>query len=242
MQDRTAMGEIYLIRHGQASFGADNYDRLSDTGVMQSVILGDHLAQRSVPFDAVYTGGMDRQEKTAEQVLKRYLKRGQTLPDPVVDNRFNEYDAHAVWQTHAALMRSEGDELLDAFEKDRSNGKKFQKVFAKVLNRWISGAYDTPGVETWQAFKARVSEGLLTLIRAWQSSHTIAVFSSGGAISVAVQQSLNLSDPDAIELSWQIMNGAVTRMKFSGDRLTLSGFNNVTHFEITGDNRFLTYR
>ncbi|WP_164030788.1 histidine phosphatase family protein, partial [Serratia marcescens] len=50
------MGSIYLIRHGQASFGADDYDVLSPTGIRQAEILGDHLRNLGVRFDRVLSG------------------------------------------------------------------------------------------------------------------------------------------------------------------------------------------
>ena len=47
----TFVGNLYLIRHGQASFGADDYDVLSPVGVRQSQALGEHLAQLGVRLD-----------------------------------------------------------------------------------------------------------------------------------------------------------------------------------------------
>jgi broad specificity phosphatase PhoE len=35
------MGTLYLVRHGQASFGADDYDQLSELGGA-GVRLGEH--------------------------------------------------------------------------------------------------------------------------------------------------------------------------------------------------------
>ena len=42
------MGVLYLIRHGQASFGTDDYDRLSDLGHEQSRLAGRHLGGQGV--------------------------------------------------------------------------------------------------------------------------------------------------------------------------------------------------
>ena len=47
---------IYLFRHGQASFGAENYDKLSDTGKEQSIRLGKYLMENNIKFDKVYAG------------------------------------------------------------------------------------------------------------------------------------------------------------------------------------------
>src|SRR3546814_10473498 len=59
------MGAIYLIRHGQASFGAVDYDKLSKRGVEQAAVLGQALAARGVKPDVVICGGMLRHRETA---------------------------------------------------------------------------------------------------------------------------------------------------------------------------------
>lgn len=58
------MGSIYLIRHGQASFGADDYDVLSPTGIRQAEILGRHLAELGISFDRCLAGDLRRQQHT----------------------------------------------------------------------------------------------------------------------------------------------------------------------------------
>lgn len=70
------MGSIYLIRHGQASFGADDYDVLSPTGIRQAEILGDHLLNLGVRFDRVLSGGLRRQQHTARAALERLSPPG----------------------------------------------------------------------------------------------------------------------------------------------------------------------
>ncbi|HEX5739103.1 MAG TPA: phosphoglycerate mutase family protein, partial [Hydrogenophaga sp.] len=58
------MGTLYLVRHGQASFGAEDYDQLSERGRQQSVQLGRYWAARGLVFDAVITGTLRRHEQT----------------------------------------------------------------------------------------------------------------------------------------------------------------------------------
>lgn len=70
----------------------------------------------------------------------------------------------------------------------------------------------------------------------------MAIFTSGGPISVCVQQALNLSDDHTLQITWQIMNASVTRLKYSSNRLMLFGFNDVTHLELQKDAHLLTYR
>lgn len=66
------LGSIYLIRHGQASFGAENYDVLSPLGVQQAEILGDYLIETGVTLNACFSGEMLRQTDTALATLSRF--------------------------------------------------------------------------------------------------------------------------------------------------------------------------
>jgi len=236
------MSEIYLIRHGQASLGAENYDRLSETGVIQAKVLGKHLAGLNISFDAICFGQMDRQQKTAQGMIDAYREMGLGVPEPVVDKSFNEYDAESVWKSQVGQLLKEEPTLLAPLEKDPKNNAAFQKIFSKVDRRWVSGNYDAQGDITWKDFKTRVTQGLWTLTQSQGSSKRIAVFSSAGPICAAVQAALNLSDMKAIELSWQVMNASVTRLVYGKGRIGLAGFNDVTPLALTGDKGLLTYR
>ena len=92
------MSEIYFFRHGQASFGADDYDRLSPLGVRQARILARYLAKTGKVFDAVYYGEMDRQQKTAREFVNYYHEKKMAVPRPQIADAFNEYDSFAVWE------------------------------------------------------------------------------------------------------------------------------------------------
>lgn len=236
------MSEIYFIRHGQASFGSKNYDRLSEKGVLQAKILGRHLADLGVRFDAICFGEMERQERTAKEMTDAYREQGIFVPEPVVDASFNEYDSALVWDFQTKMMLKDDPRLLDELQQDQTNKKAFQKIFSKVMDRWISGKFDAPGIVTWHAFKNRVVRGLNTLVKTGGPSKKIAVFSSGGPICIVVQKALDLSDKKAIEISWQVMNASITRIKYNSRRLSLAGFNEITHLELTGDTTLLTYR
>jgi broad specificity phosphatase PhoE len=236
------MSEIYFIRHGQASFGAENYDRLSEKGVVQATILGNHLAGLGVKFDAVCSGEMERQEKTAQAMIRAYGEKKIFVPDLLVDPGFNEYDAGVVWETQTRMMLADDPGLLAELKQDPTDQKAFQRVFSTVMERWISGKFDPPGSVTWEEFKHRVVSGLTALVTTWGPSKKIAVFSSGGPISIVVQHALNLSDSMAVAMSWQVMNASITRIKYNSRTISLTGFNEIAHLELAGDTALLTYR
>ena len=236
------MSEIYLFRHGQASFGEDNYDRLSPTGVKQSEILARHLAKTDKLFDAIYFGEMERQQKTAQELVDYYRKSKLLVPRPNVSDKFNEYDSFSVWQALLPEILHEDPALANDVEKLYGEQKTFQRIFAKVMNLWISGGYQASGIPCWNDFKQRVRKGLEELIANHGARKRLAVFTSGGPISVAVQTALGLSDSKTLEISWQLMNASITRIKYSVRGMMLAVFNDVTHLELERDESLLTYR
>lgn len=236
------MSEIYFIRHGQASFGSKNYDMLSPKGIWQARILGQHLASFKIKFDAVYSGTLDRQKKTARNVMEAYLEKGLTSPGPVIEPFWDEYDSQSIWDHQVKTIQKKEPEFLDAFKKAPNDKKEFQKVFSRIVEQWISGKFDAPGIESWKDFKTRVATGLRSIIKAHNPSKKIAVFSSGGPISAVVQAALGLSDVKTMELSWQIQNASVTRLQYTSTKISLSGFNNISHLELKNDKTLLTYR
>ena len=207
------MGEIYLFRHGQASFGEDNYDRLSPNGVIQSQILARHLARTDKFFDAIYFGSLDRQQKTARELIDYYTENKLPVPRPVVSKAFNEYDSVAVWQALVAEISREDSSIEKDAAAMTGSKKAFQRIFSQVMNRWIAGRYDATGIPDWKDFKQQVNLGLSDLTALHGARKQIAVFTSGGPISVAVQAALELSDKKTLEVSWQLMNASVTRIK-----------------------------
>ena len=100
-----------------------------------------------------------------------------------------------------------------------------------MVRRWVSGNYDKPGDVVWSEFRERVIDGLKSLMDRQGASKRIAVFSSGGPIAVAVGMAMELTDLRTIETSWEVINASVTRLKYGKGRVTLTGFNDITHLE-----------
>jgi broad specificity phosphatase PhoE len=236
------MSEIYLFRHGQASFGEDNYDKLSPNGVKQSQILARHLAQTGKSFDAIYFGEMERQQKTAQEFIDYCSWNQLVTPQPTILDAFNEYDSVAVWEALVPELAQKDPSIAKDMVKIAGEKKAFQRVFSKVMDRWISGSYQASGIPNWNDFKQRVRQGLEDLVARHGAGKQVAVFTSGGPISVIVQAALDLTDPKTLEVSWQLMNASVTRIKYNSRGIMLAVFNDVTHLELEGDERLLTYR
>ncbi len=236
------MSEIYFIRHGQASFGEENYDRLSTLGVKQAQYLAKHLAKTGKSFDGVYYGEMERQQKTAREYINYFSSKGLAVLPPVVSKAFNEYDSYAVWQALIPEMIEDEPSIAKDLDKLPGDQKAFQRVFSPLMNRWITGKYNADGIPRWDDFTMRVKQGVEDLMARHGADKRLVVFTSGGPISVAVQIVLGLSDKKAIEISWQILNASITRIKYNSRGMILTGFNDVTHLELEREEGLLTYR
>ena len=229
------MATIYLVRHGQASFGKENYDQLSPRGWEQGRVLGRWLSDKVRPV-AVFGGNLKRHRETVEAIATGY---DQELPDMQVVPGFNEFDHEAVvnrfrpeWQDRAVMARD-----LAAFPKP---SKAFQDVFMQAVKRWASGDHDGDYEETWPAFRSRVLESFEEMIR-FADGGDVLVATSGGPISVICQYLLGLDDHKALSLNDVIANTSVSRVLYSGSRRSLFVFNNYSHLEAE-DSALVTFR
>ncbi|MCJ7557878.1 MAG: histidine phosphatase family protein, partial [Gammaproteobacteria bacterium] len=150
------MSEILLLRHGQASFGAEDYDQLSQTGETQVRMLGEHLAGLGMEFDAVYSGAMRRQRDSARLVLE-----GMGYPSPRsvgLLEQFNEFDHLPVLREYLTGKAGRTEDTVDIERLSRDRGY-FQAVFDAATRSWIAGELRGPNLETWLDFCHRIEDG-----------------------------------------------------------------------------------
>lgn len=229
------MSSIFLVRHGQASFGSADYDRLSALGELQVAHLRDHLLHIGQPIHAIYSGSLRRQRSTAAIIDGAVACGCTTLP------AFDEYDAHSLIKRHSALTGMPLESL-------QGNGatpdhRAFQRRLEEVGRAWVAGTLDDPGHESWQAFRSRVAEGLERVMASEGRSRDVVIATSAGVIGAAVAHILGLDDLGALRLSWVVLNSSVTRIRFDGTRCSLDSFNAVAHLEAQPQARsLLTYR
>ena len=229
------MATIYLVRHGQASFGKENYDQLSPRGWEQGKILGRWLADKVEP-GAIFGGNLQRHRETVEAITTGY---GVSLPDMQVLEGLNEFDHLEVverlrpeWADKQVMARD-----LASFPKP---ARAFQQAFEKAVTRWVSGEFDQEYSETWHGFRQRVGHALDQLIELADGADVI-VSTSGGPIAVIAQRLLELSDHKALEMNNVIANTSVSRILYSGPRRSLAVFNNYSHLEAE-DPALVTFR
>lgn len=227
------MSTLFLVRHGQASYGSDNYDQLSPLGVVQANHLRDHFTENAIELHGICSGRLQRQRSTAE------ILAGSSLRNIVVTPAFDEYDAHRLMQQHAQLT---GEPLLSLQgTSERLEPRQFRQHLERVSRAWVQEQVSAPDLESWQAFRLRVGRGIDEITDAAPRSQNIAVATSAGVIGAAIGHVLGLNDLAALQLSYVVLNSAVTRIEFDGSRRTLVSFNSTAHLERAGRRELLTY-
>ena len=237
------MGHIYLVRHGQASFGSADYDQLSALGFEQARLLGQWFANCRHSFQCVVTGGMTRHRQTADTCLAELPKALLVDADWQTDAGFAEFDHLQVINRHCPEFADAAafKQLLATHEQPQ---RAFLQIFEGAMQRWMGGAHDADYAETWPQFRQRCIAALARLSEQMAASgaQSAIVFTSGGTISTLMQHLLGLQDRQVMEMNWTIANGSVTKLVQRGDRTSLAYFNNYAHLEWLGEADAVTYK
>ena len=239
------MSLLTLVRHGQASFFANDYDQLSDVGEHQTRLLGNHWAKQRLVIDDVFAGPRTRQRKSAELAGSAYKQSGLVWPEPIILEDLDEYDLDGLTNRFAprlAEWNSDFARLVDRYRQSESEHdrlRNFQKMFETLLRHWQSTDIPDANVESWSKFRQRVQRVIQRIQELPGRSRRVVLFTSGGFIGTAVQHVLGTAAPTALELNWRIRNCSLTEFVFTSDRLTLDNFNMIPHLD---DPALWTYR
>ena len=231
------MTEIYFIRHGQASFGSDNYDCLSNLGIRQAELLGDYFARTGIHFQAVYSGSLKRQIDTANIVTKR-LDHAAT-PALCITDKFDEFDAEAMITPQIDDMVREDPSLATAAAGFESDFDAYKLLFDRAIKRMMDGRSNVS--KSLETFINAIRKGIDQVVRENGTSKKAAVFTSGGTISAVMQLALNLSLDETVHLGWEIYNTSVSIFNYRKERLDLKTFNSVAHLQLKQDPGLITY-
>ncbi|MGD8745534.1 MAG: histidine phosphatase family protein [Gammaproteobacteria bacterium] len=242
-QDRS-MAVIYFVRHGQASFGDREYDRLSQIGERQSRILGHHFARVAPRIDLMCSGGMIRHDRTAEITRE---SMGDKAPPIRTLSAFAEYDHVALFRAYLPEFLAQAGDGANTIDDILADHRLLERALRHVLAAWMENRpHEGPPVQTWSQFCDQVSAGMEDLLAGLKSRSRIMVFTSGGVITAVLRAALGLSHLRTLGLALSIYNASVTQLYYRGsgkfsDALLL-GYNNITHLEMTGDRDLITFR
>lgn len=206
------------MRHGQASFGAADYDQLSPLGQQQCQRLGAFWRARGQRFDAVFSGTLRRHAQSLAALAEGW---GGALPAVNIRPGLDEYDS-------AALIRAIHPEPLAA-PWDAEGVKQYFRLLRQGLLAWMRGDSAPQGMRSHAEFSAGV---LATLdeVRALGGGEVL-ILSSGGPISCALAQVLQAPAYSAIELNLRLRNSALSELVFNAQRLSLHSFNGLPHLQ-----------
>jgi broad specificity phosphatase PhoE len=223
------MGTLLLIRHGQASYGEVDYDRLSSRGEQQARVLGTYLASTSI--DQLFVGPLVRQQGTAALAVEG---AGGKLPEAKTLVELAEYPAFDLLQ-HFMPKLVASDPKFAALTQTPTR-ELANEAFHTILGRWARDEWDVEGVERVTEFADRVRRGLDRIVRDVRSGARIAVVTSAGPIGVAVGLTFGATEHHMIRTSTVIRNASITELRFRSrdfdwhpERVALIGFNSTHH-------------
>lgn len=205
------MGTIIFVRHGQASFGTDDYDRLSPLGHRQAAWLAEYFDQNGLSFDRLICGDLRRHRETIAPICDRYGM------EPGVDARLNEFDYDALADRYHMTSP------LDPATSREEFLRLLPEIFLAWENDQLSGA-----TEAYSQFQMRVDDAV---DEALQIGKSVLIVSSGGPIATTLRRVMSLSNRSTSDLLLNIHNSSFHRFEFEAGRLRLSQFNASPHLD-----------
>ncbi|MDP4301790.1 histidine phosphatase family protein [Leptothrix discophora] len=223
------MGRLHLVRHGQASFGADDYDRLSPLGWQQCRRLGAWWRARGLRFDAVLCGTLRRQRESLAAIAEGLDQPLDALP---VEHRpgLDEYDSDALIAALLAAHAAEGRPVTPPPLDTPEGYRQHFRLLREALQRWFDGTLAAPGLMPHAQWRA----GILAALDHVQQAHAggeVLLVSSGGPIATAVGHVLGVPAAGVIELNLRIRNSAVSELATHPRGHRLLAFNGVAHLD-----------
>ncbi len=221
------MGTLYLVRHGQASLGAADYDQLSPLGTRQCHALGEYLAERGLQFETVLRGTLQRQVQSLAALSAGHGQLPAVQEWPALD----EYDGQA-------LVRA----LHSGPAPDASTPEGYREHFRLLrtgLQAWMAGATLPDGMPPYADWLAGITAAL-DHVRSRHRGDVLMV-SSGGPIANIVGQVLGAPPASIIELNLRIRNSSITELAFTRGRYALLAYNQVPHLDSAARRAWVTY-
>lgn len=224
------MSRVILVRHGQASWGKKDYDRLSDLGHEQAAAVGRELAARGVAPTRVVSGSMMRQRDTATGLVAG----ADWSHEVVTDSAWDEYAHQGILTAYKPAYRSMTLMKADLARTLRPH-RAFDEMYAVATDRWVAGGHDDEYDESFVAFGERVMGGLASVLAGVGRGETAVVVSSAGAISWVAASLLGGGAPVWTSLQRVVANASLTTISVGAGDPVLRTFNDTTHLERSAD-------
>jgi broad specificity phosphatase PhoE len=224
------MGTLYLVRHGQASFGAADYDQLSDLGTRQCAALGSWFLARDIKFDGVMRGSLRRHVQSLAAIAQGH---GDAVAMPAVLEwpGLNEYDSDALLRAvhPGPLAKPDTPEIYRAHFR----------LLRQAMAAWMAGGISPQGMPNYADWAAGIVAALDHVRNNFDGN--VLIVSSGGPIATAVGHVLGTSSETTIELNLRIRNSSLTEFAFTPKRHMLVSYNHLPHLDDPRRSSWVTY-
>ncbi|QBB71747.1 hypothetical protein ELE36_16070 [Pseudolysobacter antarcticus] len=234
------MSRILLIRHAQASYGAEDYDQLSPRGHEQAKQLATWLVQHeeALHLGAVVCGAMRRHAQTLSMIDAAFAAAGRALPATAIDADWNEFDHDSVVRAYAQTFP---DDPKIAAARDSHAPREVKALLMAALQSWSRAELDDRAAETWSAFGNRVARARAQLPTHVRSGGTTLVMSSGGVIARCAQAALGIDDVHTVDMNLSLRNTGISEFHSSAHGWHLHTWNGLPHFSAPGAREWMTY-
>lgn len=226
------MGRLTCVRHGQASFLSDDYDRLSALGARQCALLGDYWGRRGRAFQHVYTGTLRRHYESYAAFAEAYRQHGHTLPEPQALPEFDEHQGFLFVQTMLPLLAERDPLVQELFRPDEKlDGRTYLRLFRHLMIQWSEGTLNHPEFDSWADFRRRVERGVAQIRPAAAGDDNVLLISSGGTIGAIIGYALDLSGRHTMQMNFTVRNTGYADFMVRDDLFILTEFNALPHLD-----------
>jgi broad specificity phosphatase PhoE len=229
------MAKLFLVRHGQASFGASNYDALSDLGRQQAQWLGEYFSERELVFSRMVSGELQRQKDTTLEILAG-LRRSSEEFD--IHHGLNEYDSEVLYS--AFTRGSDTHEHQSAHAHQKADRVGYWRTFRSAYEAWVDDNLSGDH-ESWADFGARIQAAIAHACEGTEKEDAVLVVTSGGVIGTMVSRLLNAAPRSAIELNFQVRNTSFCEIVVGRRQMRLISFNSIPHLDRPDRRQAITF-
>ena len=222
--------KFYFIRHGQASYLSDDYDKLSEIGIIQSQQLGNYLIKENIFFDKVYSGPLKRQIDTERNVRSVFFDQNLILPDRKIHKGLKEHQASRVLNGFLEQLIRNDQKVANWHTAKNHNTEAYylnsRLIYDYFVEKWMGNEFNSSPHQAFDSFQNVVNISLDEIMNETTHGENVALFSSGGTIATMIANLLKINDHKEIaSINSQIYNGSISVLSLENSGFELESFN-----------------
>ncbi len=227
------MKRLFILRHGQASFFKADYDQLSPIGETQGQCCGRYLASQDTKFHKVFVGPRKRHLTTWEQLSETAAESQFAFPPMQIRPHLDELPAFELLQHGLPALLEQRPEFREGFNDNGTPGDPavHAQAFRAILGVWTSGECVATGIETFDAFRNRITQEFYWAAEQIQPGENALIVTSGGPVSIAMQHAVGFANDKVIDTAFSVANASISSFQVEEDRFSLLEFNQTPHLE-----------